>query len=213
MRVGRTGLHDWLLAAPSGHRPAADQIEQRQQEGRAHRRVHQAADVEVAVVEGAEREGLPDPESNPALRLGCRGRTVVQQGVTQAQCPLLPLRSAVSRCRRSVGCEVRDRHCNDPADVGGLLTAVGAGAQLRKCIEIVSLGCNPMDLASADWLSTVRPQELLPQHHEVRGAVAPDGFSSFCRNLPSCVDGERRGRQGAPVPPRCCAKKDTIRSA
>jgi hypothetical protein len=37
------------------------------------------------------------------LRFGRCRRTIGQEGVTQAQSPLLPLRSAVSRCRRRVG--------------------------------------------------------------------------------------------------------------
>jgi hypothetical protein len=69
------------------------------------------------------------------------------------------------------------------------------------------------DLASADRSSTVPPQELPRQHREARGDITQDGFSSFNTNLPSGVDGESRGRQTAALPPRCCAKKDTIRSA
>jgi hypothetical protein len=94
----------------------------------------------VKVAESAEREGLPNLDSNQALGLGCRGRTIGQQRVTQAQCPLLPLCSAVSCCCCHIGCEVCDRRRNDAADVGGLLSAVGAGPKLRKCIEVVGLG-------------------------------------------------------------------------
>jgi hypothetical protein len=74
--------------------------------------------------------------------------------VAQTESPRLPLRSAVARGLCRVGRQVRHRRGNHPADVSGLLSAVGRCIEIRERSDVVRLVASPFALGRALGTST-----------------------------------------------------------